>query len=210
MASHLEFFVVSLSAIFVVVDPIAAAPMMATMTAGRTPSEVRSIVKRATVVGALLLVFFTLFGGVLFRVLHIELSAFRVAGGLLLLLTALDMLRGRISSCKCSAEAVEDARTKPDIAIVPLATPLLAGPGAMATVMVLVSENGDGAPVIVILAVLATFLASYFVLRSGELVQRALRQSGMALVERVMGLVLAAVSIQFIADGARQLFGLTS
>jgi multiple antibiotic resistance protein len=208
MTSALEFFVVCLSAIFVVVDPIAATPMVATMTAGRDRAEVRSIVKRATLVGALLLVLFTLFGGVLFRLLHIELSAFRVAGGVLLLLTALDMLRGKLSSCKCSAEDVEDARTKPDIAIVPLATPLLAGPGAIATVMVLVSENGDSAPVFVILAILVTFAASYFVLRSAELVQRALRKSGMALVQRVMGLVLAAVSIQFIADGARQLFGL--
>ena len=204
MDSHIELFFVATAALFVVVDPIAAAPAFASLTAGRPAAETRSIVLRASLVGAGLLVFFTLFGGLLFRVLGVELSAFRAAGGLLLLLTALEMLRGRAVSCK--KEETSGVAAGADIAIVPLATPLLAGPGAIATVMVLVTENGPSAPIAVILAIVATFAASYCVLRAANLVPRVLGRSGLALVQRVMGLVLASVAIQFMAEGGAQLF----
>jgi multiple antibiotic resistance protein len=207
MQGFVSSFLVALSALFVVVDPIAVAPLATMMTEGRPRGEVRSLLRRGSVVGAGLLLFFTLFGGLLFRILRVDLSAFRVAGGLLLLLTALDMLRARVSECKCTKREVEVGARKDDIAIVPLATPLLAGPGAIATVMVLSAERPGLLSVLPIgAAIVVTFASGYYILRAGELIKRALNTSGMALVQRIMGLILAAVAVQFIAEGARRLW----
>lgn len=200
-----DFFVI-LTALFVVVDPIPVAPMFAAMTAGRPAREVRRIAGRASLVGAGLLLFFMTFGGLLFRALRLDISAFRVAGGLLLLLTALDMLRGKVSDCRCSKQEVADGAARDDISIVPLATPLLAGPGAIVTTMVLASERpGLFGALPIAIAIAIVFGASYFTLLGGQLVQRLLGLSGMALLQRMMGLLLAAMSIQFIVDGARRL-----
>ena len=206
MPALLSAFLTSLFAIFVVVDPIQVAPMLAAMTAGRSTQEVKQTARRASIAGALLLLFFAIFGQLLFKLLRVDLSAFRVAGGLLLLLTALDMLRGKASACRCSRAEIEEGARKDDIAIVPLATPLLAGPGAIATVMVLMADRPGALAIIpVAAAILVTFAVSYLTLRAGQYVRAILGTSGMAMLQRIMGLLLAAVSVQFMAEGARRL-----
>ncbi len=111
---------------------------------------------------------------------------------------------------RTSPEEAQEATEKEDIAIVPLAIPLLAGPGAIATVMVLMSRAAGVMPVVaVVLSIVITMAASYFLLRGAALVQRFLGQSGVAIVQRVMGLLLAAIAVQFIAEGGRDLVGLS-
>jgi multiple antibiotic resistance protein len=203
----LSFFLVALSAVFFIVDPFAVVPLFVAMTAQDTPEKASKMALRACVVGAALLAFFALFGGVIFKVMGVSLPAFRVAGGILLLITALDMLRARTSETRTSDAETREGIDKEDIAIVPLAMPLLAGPGSIATVMVLVSETKTwwwGIAVLVAIAV--TFIASYLVLRGAQLVQRVLGASGIAILQRVMGLILAAISVQFIAEGMRDLW----
>lgn len=195
-------FAVAFTSVFVVVEPFGVAPLFASMTAGRTDADVRRIALRASVVGALVLVGFTLFGGYLLRALHVELDAFRAAGGLLLLLTALDMLRGRGDQCRCSKAELAAASRQDDIAIVPVAVPLLAGPGSMATVMVLVADGGAAQSAIVVAAVGLTFAISYAVLRAAGSLTRKTGPSVVAVVERVLGLMLAAIALQFMATGA--------
>ena len=156
-----------------------------------------------------LLVFFALFGTLLFKVMGVSLAAFRVAGGVVLLITALDMLRARQSETRTSPGEAEEATEKEDVAIVPLALPLLAGPGAIATVMVLVSRGkGITNTLTVVGAVVVTMIATYLLLRAASLVQRVLGQSGVAIFQRVMGLLLAAIAVQFIVEGGRDLMGL--
>jgi multiple antibiotic resistance protein len=124
----------------------------------------------------------------------------------MLLLTALDMLRAIEPDCRCSREELAAATTKADIAIVPVATPLLAGPGAIATVMVLSSERPGAAGTAALLAAIAiTFAVTYVMLRGAPLVARLLGASGLAMLQRMMGLLLAALAIQFIVDGAQRL-----
>jgi multiple antibiotic resistance protein len=208
MLETASFFVVALSAVFVVVDPIATAPIFASLTSSMPQADVRSVARRGTVVGAALLVFFTMFGGLLFRMLHVELGAFRVAGGILLLLTSLDMLRARLPEARCTTSEIAQGSERDDVAIVPVATPLLAGPGAMATVMMLTSERQGVVSVAAVLAAVAlTFAATYVVLVSARRVTAALGRSGSAILQRVMGLVLAAIAIQFVADGGKALLG---
>ncbi len=200
---------VSLSAVFFVVDPVGVVPIFIAMTHGDPAEKMRATARRASVVAAALLVFFALFGTFLFKVVGVTLSAFRVAGGVVLLITALDMLRARQSETRTSPEEAQEATGKEDVAIVPLAIPLLAGPGAIATVMVLMSRaSGIASVVAVVASILVTMAASYFLLRGASLVQRVLGQSGVAIFQRVMGLLLAAIAVQFIAEGGRDLVGL--
>jgi multiple antibiotic resistance protein len=209
VSDALSSALVSVLAVFFVVDPIGVVPIFIAMTQGDTPEKMRGTARRASLVAGGLLIFFALFGTFLFKVVGVSLSAFRVAGGIVLLITALDMLRARQSETRTSPEEAQEATDKEDVAIVPLAIPLLAGPGAIATVMVLMSRAAGPLWVAaVVLSILVTMAASYFLLRGAALVQRVLGQSGVAIFQRVMGLLLAAIAVQFIADGGRDLVGL--
>ncbi|RKH44397.1 MarC family protein [Corallococcus sicarius] len=207
LPSMVSTFLVSLSAIFFVVDPIGVVPLFLAMTAGDSKEKIRSTALRACLVACGMMLFFALFGRIIFQVFAVSLGAFRVAGGILLLITSLDMLRARPSSTRTSPTEEEEGAVKEDVAIVPLAIPLLAGPGAIATAMVLMARSGTSAlsALPVVAAVVLTFGASYFILNASSLVQRVLRQSGVAILERVSGLILAAIAVQFIADGAKEL-----
>ncbi len=201
-----SLWLVSFSAVFFVVDPFGVVPLFLVMTKADSPAKVHATALKACLAAFGLLTFFALFGTVIFKVFGITLGAFRVAGGLLLLITALDMLQARPSKTKTSPEETQEGVEKEDVALVPLAVPLLAGPGAIATVMVLMAR-GEGllSALPVLAAIAVTFLASYFVLRGAGLVQRALGQSGVAVLQRVMGLILAAIAVQFMAEGAKDL-----
>ncbi len=206
MSELLSLGLVALSAVFFVVDPVGVVPIFLAVTTGDSPAKTRSTAFRACLVGGALLSFFALFGTFVFKVMGVSLSAFRVAGGIVLLITALDMLRARRSATRTSPQETEEATMKDDVAIVPLAVPLLAGPGSIVTVMVLMSKGpGMLAAIPVLIAIVLTFVASYYLLRGAILVQGALKQSGVAILQRVMGLILAAIAVQFIAEGSREL-----
>jgi multiple antibiotic resistance protein len=206
MSDYLTHFLVALSAVFFVVDPVGVVPIFLAITAGDSETKMRRTALRACIVACGLLLFFALFGGVIFRVFGVSLAAFRVAGGILLLITSLDMLRARPSETRTSRTEEQEGVAKEDVALVPLAMPLLAGPGAIASAMVLMSKGESLLMAVPVLAaIVLTFVASYFILRASNLVQRVLKQSGVAILERVMGLILAAIAVQFMADGAKDL-----
>jgi MarC family membrane protein len=208
MGAYLTHFLVSLSAVFFVVDPIGVVPIFLAITAGDSETKMRRTALRACIVASGLLIFFAVFGGVIFQVFGVSLAAFRVAGGILLLITSLDMLRARPSETRTSRTEEQEGVAKEDVALVPLAMPLLAGPGAIASAMVLMSKGETLLMAVPVLAaIVLTFVAAYFILRASHLVQRVLRQSGVAILERVMGLILAAIAVQFMADGAKDLLG---
>lgn len=208
MGAYLTHFLVSLSAVFFVVDPIGVVPIFLAITAGDSAEKIRRTALRACLVAGGLLLFFAVFGGVIFQVFGVSLAAFRVAGGILLLITALDMLRARPSETRTSTTEQQEGAGKDDVALVPLAMPLLAGPGAIASAMVLMAKGETLMMAVPVLAaIVLTFVASYFILRASNLVQRVLKQSGVAILERVMGLILAAIAVQFMADGAKDLLG---
>lgn len=206
MTAYFSEFLVALSAVFFVVDPLAVVPIFLAMTRDDAPEKVRAMARRACLVAALLLMFFALFGTFVFQVLGVTMGAFRIAGGILLLVTALDMIRARPAATKTSPEETAEGLAKEDIALVPLAIPLLAGPGAIATVMVLMARGKTPLHAVpVLIAILITFVAGYLILRGAGVVQKVLGSSGLLVLERVMGLILAAIAVQFVADGARDL-----
>ena len=189
--------VTAFTALFVVIDPIGLTPIFVALTAGMAPARRRAIALRACAIAAGLLVAFAVLGEAVLGFLGISMPAFRIAGGLLLFLTALEMLFERRS--KRREDRADDPTDDPSV--FPLALPLIAGPGAIAT-MILLSDGADAAGIAqgigVMLAVVALCLA-FFSLATP--IERLLGAVGITVVTRVLGMLLAALSVQFVLDG---------
>jgi multiple antibiotic resistance protein len=200
--SRLAFALSTFTTLLLVVDAPAAVPLLLAMTHSDTPEFRRRTAFRAALAAGLVLAAFGALGGALFRLLGISLGAFRIAGGLLLFLLAIDMLRARRSRQRTSPEEEAEGLERPDASIFPLAIPMLAGPGATSTVMVLVSRATSVWEYIVVFAAVAvTTTVTYLLLRSAVFVERRLGRTGMNVLQRVMGLILAATAVQFVVEG---------
>jgi len=198
----MSFTLSTLTTLLVVVDAPAAIPIFLSMTASDSAAHKRATAFRAALAAGLVLAAFAAAGGLLFRVLGISLGAFRIAGGILLFLLAVDMLRAEPSRQRTSPEEEAEGLERPDVSIFPLAIPMLAGPGATSTVMVLVSRAERPWQYLVVFAAIAlTQLASYGLLRGALRVERRLGRTGMNVIQRVMGLILAATAVQFVVEG---------
>jgi multiple antibiotic resistance protein len=200
---------VALSAIFVVVDPVAAVPFFLAMTSDQSPEERRRTARRAALGAWMILTAFALLGALIFRALGITIPAFKIAGGVLLLLIAVDMIRTNPSPTRITGPEVEAGAEKDDVAIVPLAMPLLAGPGSVATVIVLMGQVSphrlwDGAAVLGAVALVSA--SAWWILAAATRVERVLSRTGMNILERVAGMLLAAIAVQFMIDGVGEAF----
>lgn len=207
-ATHL---LATFSAVFFVVDPIAVVPLFLAMTPGDDVAKRAVTAARACLVAAAVLLAFAIGGQALFHLFAITLPAFRIAGGILLLLTALDELQSRPPATRTTGVELAEAAVKDDVAIVPLAMPLLAGPGAIATVMVLASEARSTAQTAAVLgSVLVTMALTWGLLRAAERVDQLLGPTVRAIVVRITGLLLAAIGVQFVLSALLEVFpGLT-
>jgi multiple antibiotic resistance protein len=204
MRDVFTFGLVAFSAIFFVVDPLAVLPVFLAMTRNETPAQKRATALRAAVTAGITLTVFAAAGQLIFRLFGISLGGFKIAGGVLLFLVALDMMQARPSRTRSTPEEEEEGIHKADVAIIPLAIPLLSGPGSIATVMVLMSRHTGIAYMIpVYVSILLTVTAAWLMLRGGEWLERRLSQTFMNVVNRVMGLILAAVAVEFVIAGVK-------
>lgn len=200
----LALSLVSLSAVFFVVDPLSAVPFFLAMTRDHSAERRRETALRASVTAALVLSAFALAGAWIFKLLGIGLPAFKVAGGMVLLLLALDMIRTQPSKTRITEGEVAAGADKEDIAIVPLAMPLLAGPGSIATCIVLMARARAGPwwhALPVLGAIGLTCAAAYVILAGATRTERVLGPTGLAILERAAGLLLVAIAVQFMMDG---------
>ncbi|MBA4492068.1 MarC family protein [Paracoccus sp. S1E-3] len=197
---ELSAIITAFVTLFVVIDPPGLAPLFIALTNGMSDARRRRIGWRATVIAAILLTLFGLAGEKILSGIGISLPAFRIAGGILLFLTALDMLFERRTERREGQHADEDH----DPSVFPLATPLLAGPGALATMILLVGQDPSPVHTLIIHLVMLSVLALNMVLfmLAGPL-SRALGRTGTMVVTRLLGMLLAALSVQFIIDGLR-------
>jgi multiple antibiotic resistance protein len=202
---ELTFYISAFVTLFVVIDPIGLAPLFVAITQGMTGHERRAIALRASGVAIGLLTLFGLFGESVLGFAGISMAAFRIAGGMLLFLTAMEMLFERRT--KRREDQAEDDR--PDPSVFPLATPLMAGPGAMATMILLTGDvRGDLAGMAGVLGVMVAVIGVVLLLfLAAGLLERALGRTGINVVTRLLGMLLAALSVQFVLDGLRD-FGL--
>ncbi len=202
MNEYLSFALVTFPAVFFIMDPLGLLPIFVAITAGDTPEKQLRTARRATLIAFGLMTFFTVFGSFVFKLFGISMSALKVAGGILLLMTATDMLRAQPSRTRSSPEETHESEAKEDVAVVPLAMPLLAGPGSIATAMVLAARGPHWTYAIpVVLSIGLTCLITYLLLRAAGRLNRLLGTTGIAVLERIMGLLLAAIAVQFVADG---------
>jgi multiple antibiotic resistance protein len=190
-----------------IVDPFAALPIFLALTGGQDRSAQARTARVATLTCFSVLAIFGVAGTFIFSFFSITLPAFKIAGGVLLFGVGLEMMRGKQSETRATEEEQVEAVAKEDIAIIPMGLPLLSGPGAIATVMVLVGKARSWPERFgVYAAIVAVSALTFLVLRSAALVARVLGRTGINLIGRIMGLILAATAIQFVLDGVHEAF----
>jgi len=201
---ELAFYAAIIVTVFAIVDPIGTLPFFVTLTEGFSESDRRVIMTRAVLVLGGILTIFALFGRFLFLAFGFSLAAFEIAGGILLFVVAYDMLHGEITRTKLSVEDRQEAiQRRDELSVVPLGIPLLAGPGAISTVMIYEGNSGNDPLSIVatFVAIMITTVATFFILRYGQPILRAMGRVGVMALTRVLGLLLAAVGVQFVLNG---------
>jgi len=198
MLSFLAIFV----PIFVIIDSPGVISVFIALTEGLSKKERKQIINTAVVIASIVLLCFAFFGNFIFGYLNISLPAFEIAGGFLLFLIAIDMLFARKSRTVYSEEQEKEAKEKENIAIFPLAIPLLTGPGAITTVMVLMNTSETlTEKIMVVFSIILTFIITKIVLDKSINIKKYLGTTGLQVITRIMGILVAAISVQFIMNG---------
>ena len=198
----LEFCLLAGTSLFFLVNPFSVIPMFLAITEGMPQPQRRLMARRASLTCGMLLVTFAIAGSLIFKAFGITLPAFKIAGGIILLQIGLDMLQARQSGTRSTPEETQEGAAKEDASIIPLGMPMLAGPGAISTVMVLVGESHEIWQHVVIYAtIFLVAYSSYLVLAGADRVRRYMGETGIRILMRLMGLLLVALAVQFIANG---------
>ncbi|HYA70211.1 MAG TPA: NAAT family transporter [Thermoplasmata archaeon] len=196
--------------VFALVDPLGALPFFVALTDGFSDADRAIVIRRAVLVLGSTLTVFAFLGTFLFAAFGLTLAAFEIAGGVLLFIVAYDMLHGEVTRTKLSTEdRAEAAARRDEISVVPLGIPLLAGPGAISTVMIYEGSAGNDSFMVVsvFLAIVVTTILTFFILKFGQRLMRYLGRTGIMAMTRVLGLLLAAVGVQFVINGIFGAFG---
>ena len=201
----LTAFAAILVSLFAIVNPVGTIPTFIALTSGYSSQERRAVITKAVLVGAGVLLLFGLAGERIFEVFSITIPAFRIAGGILIFKVAFDMLQGERPKADSTDKEIEDAMEREKIGITPLGVPLLTGPGAITTVMIFIAQAATPVDRLWIYgAVLLVFASAFLLLYVGERLFQFMGRSGLHVFTRIMGLILAAIAVQFIVNGLTQ------
>jgi multiple antibiotic resistance protein len=202
---------IAFGSVFSIVDPFSAVPVFLALVGDHPKKAQARTALRASLTTFCVLTAFGLAGNYIFSFFSITLPAFKIAGGILLFGVGLEMMRAKRSATRATHEEEIEAESKEDVGLIPIGLPLLSGPGAIATVMVLVGKAGTvHGRAAVFVAVFAVSLISFLVLRSAGFMSRVLGTTGINVIGRLMGLILAAVAMQFVIDGVHEAFPITT
>jgi multiple antibiotic resistance protein len=205
-STYVKFSLLALSSIFFLVDPFAAIPSFIAITSGVDAARRRRMAWKAALTCFIVLTSFALAGQFIFSLFGIKLPAFEIAGGLILLLIGIDMMEAKRSPTQESQEETQEAAAREDSGIVPLGIPMLAGPGAISSVMVLVGQAPDHWQMLAILgSITLTAFLSYLVLSAADRIRVFLGETGIRILVRIMGLLLVALAMQFFVNGLTDL-----
>lgn len=205
----MTLFLSAFVTLFVVIDPPGCAPIFAGLTSGATAAQARAMALRACLIAGLILVLFALFGEQLLGALHIELNSFRIAGGIMLFLIALEMVfEKRTRRREERAEKIRATPEVEDVSVFPLAIPMLAGPGSIATIMLLMSRaQGTQATLVILASLVAVMVLSLLALLAAGPLMRLIGTQAEAVITRLLGVLLAALAAQYVVDGVRAVIG---
>lgn len=202
MREVLSFAVVAIPSLLVIINPLVVTSVFLTLTGAYPPEARRRAARKTSLVAFTVLLCFAVFGSVLFRVFSITIGAFQIAGGIILFSVALGMLHAQPTRTKQTPEELAEAMQREDVAVVPLAIPMVSGPGAITTVMVLAGEARGVPSMIVLLAAIVIAIATvWLMMRHAARIGRLLGASGLNITTRLMGLILATVAVQFVIHG---------
>ena len=205
MEEYLKFAVYAFTALFSIVNPIGAIPVFGSMTLNIERTEVKTIAFKASILATATMLAFAILGELILKFFGISIASFKIAGGIIFFMMGHDMLQARISKTKMTKE--EEKAYSDDIAITPLAIPMLCGPGAITTVIVLMGEATDFTTKIVVIAVILLIgLTTYFSLVSGKKLLALLGESGGKIVLRLMGLIVMVIAVEYITSGLQTKF----
>lgn len=206
----IELFLSAFATFFVVIDPPGCAPIYAGLTKGANTVQQRSMAVRAVLIASAILLVFAFVGEALLRTLGISLNAFRIAGGIMLFLIALEMVfEKRQERREDRAQKIIETPEVEDVSVFPMAMPMIAGPGSIATTMLLVSRSdGPGETAMVFAALIVVLTLTLLALLSAGPLMRRLGAKIESVITRLLGVLLAALAIQFVIDGVKRSFGL--
>ena len=188
-------------AILAIVNPFGNISFFTSLTQGFSNEEKKRVIHKAIIAATMTLIVFGLLGSYIFSLFSITIPAFRIAGGLLLFRVAFSMLYGSTPGTKATTEEKQESLEREMVGVIPMAIPMLAGPGAISTVMLYVSEGNIVDLIIVIFSVFATMIISYVLLRNADKIFNRIGRVGSLAISRIMGLILAAVAVQFLING---------
>ncbi|MBI4826189.1 MAG: MarC family protein [Nitrospirae bacterium] len=199
---YLTFFIFAFTSIFVIVNPVSGILTFISLTEGMSPDERNGVALRSVTVACIMAIVFAVAGEGIMRFFSITVDSLRVAGGVLLFLIAIDMLHGRVSRESVTPEEVRDASNRDYVAVFPMAIPLLTGPGAITTVIILIRTGRTlEMKLITLLAIVLTFFLSYLFFRFANTINRIIGVTVSLVITRIMGLLLGAIAVNFVTEG---------
>lgn len=198
----IAFFLFALSSLFTLVNPVGISPAFVTLTNRFPPGDIPKIVLRATIAAAIILFVFAGVGDLIFSFYHITIHAFRIAGGIIFFRLGFHMLESVVPRTKSTPKEQEEALTRTDIALSPVAIPLIAGPGAITSSMILAGQAETiTSRIALYTAIVITLAVTYLILRGADKFLKKLGTTGMRVIQRIMGLLLMVIAVQFVIDG---------
>jgi multiple antibiotic resistance protein len=213
MTSNLTFFISVFTAIFSIVNPVSGVMAFISVTSCMKDEDRIYVAKRSAIIGCIIAIIFALSGNLILKFFSITVDSLRVAGGILLLLVAIDMLFARTTRESITSEELSDAVKRENISIFPMAMPMLTGPGAITTIILYISKGSveyaidpNTVNLLVIIAILLTFVITFLIFRYSDHFSRVLGMTGMMVMTRLMGLFLGAMAVGFISDGIWNIF----
>ncbi len=209
MISDFTFFIYAFTSIFAIVNPLSGVMAFVSLTSRMTPADKIYVARRSVVIACIIAIIFSIAGEYLLKALfNITVDHLRVAGGVLLFLVAMDMLFARTTRESITNEEISDAEKREDVSIFPMAMPMLTGPGAITTTILVTKAGGDDpySRIMVIAAILLTFIITYVIFKFSDTFNRLVGLTGMMVLTRLMGLFLGAIAVDFIAQGIKGIY----
>ena len=199
---NLSFILLSFSSLFTLLNPIGTAPIVLFLTQDLNAIEYKRVIRKSILTACSILLLFAFMGKIIFTFYGITVYAFKIAGGILFLRIGINMLEAKVSRTKSTPKESEEASGNDDIALTPIGIPLIAGPGAITSVMILSSQaNSFQHKIIFYVNIILTLFITYLILSLGKKLTKKLGTAGLRVIERIMGMILMVVAIQFIVDG---------
>ena len=204
MNVNLEFFILCFSSLFTLINPIGLVPIFISITQDYTKKERDIIALKAVIFSFFILVLFGVIGEFIFSFYNITIHGFRIAGGILLLKISFDMIESKRSRTKTTPKEEKEAEEKSEIAYTPLGIPLIAGPGSIASIMILSSESTNNNNIVsLIVALVLVLLITFLIFKISKSLSKRFGKLGLRILQRIMGLILMVISIEFILKGIK-------